>query len=394
MIDNEFDEPFLDPLPDSPAEAESQFESPPSIVERARRRPLLSLLAVGLVAWVAGLTGAVVGTRLAADNGAPARTPSTLGLVQAPPRSESLPQMDAFAAASAIGPSIVSIETVITENGSVVHGSGTGVVLTADGEIVTNAHVVGTAGTVAVRLPGETEPRVGTVVMADPGRDLALVRIDADGLRPAEFADPADVRVGDAVAAVGFALGLDGDPSVTVGVVSALNRTSAHLDSALKGLIQTDAPISSGNSGGPLVNSLGQVIGIVTFVAVAEDGTQANNLGFAISNAELLPAVDVLRASAGGDVPTPAFLGVKVDPRDDGGSGALVTEVVPGSPAAEAGLKVGDAVVALDADPITGEAGLVATIREHAPGDVVEIDVRRNGAPVTLRATLVERPAD
>jgi S1-C subfamily serine protease len=232
------------------------------------------------------------------------------------------------------------------------------------------------------------------VLAADPGRDLALLRVDADGLRPASFAAPTDVRVGDPVVAVGFALGLDGDPSVTVGVVSALNRTSADEDRALKGLIQTDAPISSGNSGGPLVNSLGQVVGIVTFVAVAEDGSQANNLGFAISNAELLPSIGVLRASAEGDAPEPAYLGVKVGPRLDGGSGALVTEVVTDSPADDAGLQIDDAVIAVDGVAITGQAGLVATIREHEPGDEVVIDVRRDGTPLSLHATLVARPAD
>ena len=114
----------------------------------------------------------------------------------------------------------------------------------------------------------------------DASRDLALLRIDAEGLTPATFADPGDVRVGDDVVAVGYALDLDGDPSVTVGIVSALDRTSADETKSLKGLIQTDAPISSGNSGGALVNSLGQVVGITTFVAVTEQGTTANDIGF------------------------------------------------------------------------------------------------------------------
>jgi S1-C subfamily serine protease len=368
--------------------------APPSLVERARHRPLLALAVVALVAWVAGLAGAVVGNRIARDDSSPARTPSTLGLVQAEPRTEPLPSMDVYAAASAIGPSVVSIDVVAGGAEGVLRGSGTGVVLTADGEIVTNAHVVEGATSVRVRLPGETEPRIATVLISDPARDLALLRIDADALRPAEFADPADIRVGDEVAAVGFALGLDGDPSVTVGIVSALHRTSADEQKALKNLIQTDAPISSGNSGGPLVNSLGQVVGIITFVAVADLGSQANDLGFAISNAELLPNIERLREEVDGGLAPIGFLGVQLAPRDDGGSGALVTDVVADSPADAAGLLVGDAVVSIDGVPITGEAGLVATIRDHAPGDEITIDLRRDGEPITVTATLAPRPPD
>lgn len=367
---------------------------PAPLVDHARKRPLLALVVVALVAWFAGLAGAVVGNRIARDDRSPARTPSTLGLVRAEPRTEPLPPMDVYAAANVIGPSVVSIDVIADGADGALRGSGTGVVLTSDGEIVTNAHVVNDATSVRVRLPGETEPRVATVLVSDTARDLALLRIDADGLHPAEFADPGDIRLGDEVMAVGFALGLDGDPSVTVGIVSALHRTSADDEKALKNLIQTDAPISSGNSGGPLVNSLGQVVGIVTFVAVGELGSQANDLGFAISNEELLPAVDQLRAQVGKEAPPMGFLGVQLTSRDDGGSGALVTEVVPDSPAADAGLEVGDAVVSVDGTEITGDAGLVATIREHAPGDTLRIDIVRDGEPITVEATLTTRPPD
>ena len=302
--------------------------------------------------------------------------------------------MDVYTAASAIGPSVVSIDVIAADTNGSLRGSGTGVVLTADGEIVTNAHVVDGATSVHVLLPGETEPREATVLVSDTARDLALLRIDADALQPAEFAAAGDIRVGDEVAAVGFALGLDGDPSVTVGIVSALNRTSADDQKALKNLIQTDAPISSGNSGGPLVNSLGQVVGIITFVAVADIGSQANDLGFAISNAELLPSIDRLRSQVTTGVQPSGFLGVQLGPRDDGGSGALVTEVVPDSPAAQAGLQEGDVVVSVDGVAITGEAGLVATIRDHDPGDELAIESARDGEPLTVTATLIVRPAD
>jgi S1-C subfamily serine protease len=345
-----------------------------------------------VVAWAAGLLGAWMGVRLA--DRAPARAPSTLGLVKADPRQQPLPALDVFSAASAVGPSVVHITAVTTDGALVGASTGSGVVLTADGEIITNAHVVSGAETVSVRLPGETEPRDATVLASDESRDLALLRVDAEALVPAVFADPGDVRVGDDVVVVGFALDFDGDPSVTVGIVSALGRTRAGETSALKGLIQTDAPISSGNSGGPLVNALGQVVGIVTFVALGDSDTTANSLGFAISNAELLPAIEVLRAAAAGEERSAGFLGVGLDDRLDGGSGALVTEVLPDSAAGAAGIEAGDVIVGVDDVPVTGSAGLIATIRSARPGDEMVLTIRRDGREVEVIATLAERPAE
>ena len=355
---------------------------------RARSSYLVALMVV-VVAWGGGLLGAWMGVRLADQE--PARTPSTLGLVKVEPRTQPLPALDVFAAASAIGPSVVNV-TAIADQGDIVRkSSGSGVVLTADGEIVTNAHVVAGAITVSVRLPGESEPRGAVVVASDAARDLALLRIDAVGLVPASFADAGDIRVGDSVVAVGYALDLDGDPTVSAGIVSALHRTSANAVSTLKGLIQTDAPISSGNSGGALVNSLGQVVGITTFVAITEVGTAANSLGFAISNEELLPMIQVLRDVANGEVQSAGYLGVSLIDRLDGGSGAQVSEVLADSPAATAGVEVGDSIVQIDGVEITGRAGLVATIRDRQPGDEIRMEVRRAGAAITLRVTLAER---
>jgi putative serine protease PepD len=317
-----------------------------------------------------------------------------LGLVQAAPRADPLPAMDVAAAAAIVGPSIVSVDTLAEINGGTLRGSGTGIVLTKDGEILTNAHVVADATTVNVRLPGETEPRTASVLASDTGRDLALLRVEAGDLHPATFAAPNDIRVGDPVVAVGFALALDGDPSVTQGIVSALDRTSADGVRALKGLIQTDTPISSGNSGGPLINSLGQVLGVVTFVATSDNGAEANSLGFAISTKELLPTVDRLRASVTGGTPPAGFLGVELSPRIDGGTGALVSSVVAGSGAQTAGIRIDDVVIAIDDVPITGQAGLVATIRDRAPGDSVHVDLVRGGAPLTVVVTLGDRPSN
>jgi putative serine protease PepD len=304
-----------------------------------------------------------------------------------------MPELDVEAVANDVAPSVVAVQSTLVVDGRSGESLGTGVVVTADGEIVTNAHVVGDAKTVHVRLNGESEPREAAVVIADPGRDLALLRVDASGLQPAAFAAPDDVRIGDEVLAIGYALDLDGDPTVTLGIVSSLDRTLAMDGGALKGLIQTDAAISSGNSGGPLVNALGQVVGINTLVSSTEVGSTANGLGFAISTAELLPAVDVLRAEANGEEFVAGYLGVQLDRRRDGGSGALVSDVVAGSPAARAGIVVGDVVVALDGQPITGQAGLVATIRSLAPGSHVTVSLVRHGTSHDVVAVLGKRPA-
>jgi S1-C subfamily serine protease len=264
--------------------------------------------------------------------------------------------------------------------------------VTADGEIVTNAHVVGDAQTVHVRLNGESEPRDAAVVASDPARDLALLRVDTTGLSPARFAAPDDIRLGDEVLAIGYALDLDGDPTVTSGIVSSLGRTLSTESGALKGLIQTDAAVSSGNSGGPLVNALGGVVGIITLVSSTGLGSTANGLAFAISVGELLPEVEQLRGQANGKTTASGYLGVQLDRRTDGGSGAVVAEVVLGSSADQAGIKVGDVVIAVDGEPIAGQAGLVATIRNLAPGNGATVSLVRGGKPLDVSVVLGERP--
>ena len=160
-----------------------------------------------------------------------------------------------------VGPSVVTVSSVIDNGQLAGEAVGTGVIISADGEILTNNHVVAGGGDVHVRFSGNTEPTPATVVATDPDNDLALLRVDVGADLPAAtFADPASIHIGEPVVAIGFALDLDGDPTVTSGIVSAVDRTlSISQNEALDGLIQTDAAISSGNSGGPLVNAAGQV---------------------------------------------------------------------------------------------------------------------------------------
>jgi S1-C subfamily serine protease len=298
--------------------------------------------------------------------------------------------IDVNAVATAVAPSVVTISADVDGGFQSGEAVGTGVIVSEDGEIITNAHVVAGASEIRVRLAGNTEPIVAELVATDPGNDLALLRIDLDKPLPAAtFANPDDIRLGDHVVAIGFALDLDGDPSVTLGIISALDRTlSESTEIALDGLIQTDAAISSGNSGGPLVNAAGQVVGINTAVARSDAEISASNVGFAISSGEVLQVLEQLRT---GDARQEGRLGVGVAPRNDGGQGAIVTQVESGLPAANAGIQVGDIIVQVDESTVTGGAALVAAVRDHSPGDEVSIVLLRNGEPVTLAVTLVGR---
>ncbi len=363
---------------------------PPSPPGRAVPSRWPTVLAVGATALIAGLVGVLIGSsgdddavRSTAGGSASSRPPVVV-------EGGAGALLPVRAVVDAVGPSVVTISADLVAGRAV----GTGVVLSADGEILTNAHVVAGATAVRVRLPGETEPTEADVVATDAGNDLALLRIDRDDLVPVTFAPTSEVSIGDEVLAIGFALDLDGDPTVTLGIVSALDRTIITELGALDGLIQTDAAISSGNSGGPLVGADGRIVGINTAVARSDNATAATNVGFAISSDEVAEVLADLRASEGGSPRSEGFLGVSLDDRTDGGQGALITSVDDGSPAAGAGIEVGDVVVAVDDAPIDGSAGVIAAIRDHSPGDDVTVVVVRDGAEETFDVTLVERDGD
>jgi len=310
----------------------------------------------------------------------------------APSTNDAEPALNVAEVLKKIQPSVVTIIAITEAGMNPGRATGTGVVITSDGDILTNDHVVDGADNVSVLFAGDTEPTPATVLAVDVGNDLALIHVDKTGLTPAVFADPDSIDIGDEVVAVGFALDLDGGPTVTRGIVSALNRTIVSGDGALDGLIQTDTAISSGNSGGPLVNTRGQVIGINTAVFQSSGEVAANNVGFSISVAEALPVIEELRAQANGQARTEGYLGVSVLDRNDGGLGAMIAEVSPGSPADLAGMKVDDVVIQADGSPVDGQPALVAAIRDKSPGDTIKIDVLRDGERITLTAKLIERP--
>lgn len=211
-------------------------------------------------------------------------------------------------------PSVVTISsTTVTQSNSYGYGfgqgnpyggsatsrsAGTGVIVSADGEVLTNAHVVSGAQSIEVTLSDGTT-HSATLVGADTSQDVALIKIEGvSGLTPADLATGDNLQVGDDVVAIGNALDLKGAPTVTRGIVSALGRAISTEDSTLTGLIQTDAAISSGNSGGPLVNAQGQVVGIDTAVATSSQGVSASNIGFAIPIEHAMEVAKQLRARA------------------------------------------------------------------------------------------------
>lgn len=361
------------------------INTPPQVTQsRSIRQRAVALVVVLLLSVGGGIIGGLIAgsTTDTTSNGGPLIT-------AAPVKEGAVGNTSVARAVAVIAPSVVTIDAF----GGGGEAIGTGIIVTSDGEILTNNHVVENSNDVRVRLAGATSSLKAKVLATDPGNDMALLKItEKVQLTAATFADPDSIAVGDPVVAVGYALNLDGGPSVTSGIVSALNRTLTDSSGALNGLIQTDAAISSGNSGGPLINMSGQVIGINTAVAGGDSNTAANNIGFAIGVGEVQRVAKILRSEAGGQSRDQGYLGIALGDRTDGGSGAVITEIQNGSPADKAGLAVNDIVLEIDGQVITGQGALIAIIRDSAPGDKVKIVVERDGNRKELTATLVARP--
>jgi putative serine protease PepD len=195
--------------------------------------------------------------------------------------------LDVGAVLEVAGPSVVAVQTTVEYRQgpfrATGQSAGTGIVLTSDGQVLTNAHVVESATSITVTLPGETDARPARLLGADTAADVAVIQVlDASGLTTAVIGDPDALEVGDDVVAIGNALDLGAEPTVTRGIVSALDRSIETSGGVLTGLIQTDAAISSGNSGGALVDAQGRLVGMNSAGAVSGGGVAAENIGFAI----------------------------------------------------------------------------------------------------------------
>ena len=269
----------------------------------------------------------------------------------------------------------------------VQRGLGSGFVINADGDVITNNHVVDGATEIRVKLADGRE-FAGRVVGRDPRTDLALLKVEARGLPTIPVGDSSALKVGEPVMAIGNPFGLE--QTVTTGIVSATGRVIG--EGPYDDFIQTDASINPGNSGGPLINARGQVIGINTAIVSRSGGSVG--IGFAIPVNLAKPVVSQLAAA--GHV-TRGWLGVSIQPltadlaksfRVPATDGALVTSVSEGSPAAKAGLKQGDVIVEYDGRPVARAGDLPRAVAETPVGRAVSLKIVRDGAPVTLTATV------
>ncbi len=362
-------------------------ESPNQSGDKPSRKPRAALIVAA--ALVAGVLGGGVGAAginaLDDDANGAADTVTGTTLDQSVSTPDKKVQDGTIeAVAKKVRPSVVQINV----QGSGMADSGTGIIISKDGTILTNNHVVEAAsdgGSITVAFNDNSTAKA-EIVGQDPVTDIAVIQAkDTSDLKPATLGNSSDLKVGQDVVAVGSPFGLES--TVTSGIVSALNRPVAAGDSTggssnVYPAIQTDAAINPGNSGGPLVDMNGNVVGINSSIRSNSSGTQAGSigLGFAIP---IDLARNIAKQLINGDTVEHARIGITVT--DSIGSddittnGARIKSVQNGSPGGEAGLKKGDVITMLNDDVITGSQSLVATIRGYAPGDKVELQYTRNG---------------
>jgi S1-C subfamily serine protease len=377
-------------------------------------RVLVVAAIVLLIAAVAGVVGAFAGSGSESGTNAPSRLQK---IPQPGANNASTTKLDVNAVANKVDPATVDITSILSTLGD--EEQGTGMILTSNGEVLTNNHVVEDATSITAQADGVGKKYTVKVLGTDPTADVALVLLEgASGLPHVSIGNSSAVKVGDPVVAIGNALGLGGTPTVTSGIVSALGRDITASDAAsgtsehLTDLIQTDAPINPGNSGGPLVDAAGQVIGMDTAAATGSGTQTASNVGFAIPidrAIAIATAVQQGRASSTVYIGTRGIMGVDVEtiqeaetPSTPFGSapklpvsyGAAVYSVLPNSPARRAGIQAGDVIIGFDGHKVTTIDGLSNLVSAcHAGQHVTVTWVSGSGARHTASLTLEPGPA-
>jgi serine protease Do len=385
--------------------------NPTSPTKRGWVKPAFVGGLVGALTSGAILGGVLVGTRnsnnanrtdvtqtssRAASPASSANTSPAGSTKVVPALASSTGQADVPRIVSELSKSIVTINTKgfpsadFFGSSQVPEGAGTGIVLTKDGFVLTNAHVIADAQTIKVTVPGGKTCQAD-VVGRDRANDVAVVkcRNTADFV-PAALGKSSEMKVGEPVVAIGNALGLEGNPTVTTGILSATKRTLEGDGERLTGLLQTDAAINPGNSGGPLVNARGQVVGMNTAIY-----QNTNNIGFAIPIDAIVPIIEKIRSGEIGKPKT--FLGVTTQTMDSGiqkqyslgtDKGAIVVDVTLGSPAQNAGLQRGDIITKFDGLSITDNKQLGEQVRKHKAGDIVDMTYLRGSQSISTKVTL------
>lgn len=348
-----------------------------------RRPRFWKVLPILLAVVLAGFGGGLIGGSMQPEPELVEAAPAPTGIT-AQPVSAPIPS-DAAVVGAAVIPSIVTVEVGTESSGTFIPGgSGSGVVLDTDGHIVTNHHVA-EGGPAARVILSDGRIYGAELIGSDPLTDLAVLEVSATDLNPISFGSADDLTIGTPAIAVGNPLGLKGGPSLSVGVVSALGReVQTGPDTILYGMIQTDAPITSGSSGGSLVDATGALIGITTAVGVSNIGVEG--IGFA-TPVEIVERV-VAEIIATGSV-SHALLGISggtaYEQTDDGGSapvGVTVESVSTGSAADDAGIVIGDVITSINGVPVLTIDELVTTLRHVRAGDPVNVELS-DGRTVT-----------
>lgn len=373
---------------------------PPPVPQPPRRRPVRALAFAVVAVAIAVVAGLGIGHLISASTSPSASGNQNFGFSGQPSSSQTV--LDADAVAAKVNPAIVNINTELGLQGAAA--AGTGIVLTADGEILTNNHVVAGATSIKATSIGTGDTYKAHVVGYDRSEDIAVIQLEgASGLPTASIGDSGTVKVGDQILGLGNAGGKGGDPVPAPGTVTALDQSITASDESsgsseqLTGLIQVRANIESGDSGGPLVNADAQVIGVDT---AASTGYQLNGRrsggagqGFAIP---INQAVDIAHKIVAGTatdkihIGKTAFIGVSVS---DGQGGAQVREVVSRGPAQQAGLAAGDVITAIDGKPVDSATTLTNVMDTHHPGDKLTLSVTdASGAQQQLQVTAAEGP--
>jgi S1-C subfamily serine protease len=323
---------------------------------------------------------------------------------QAPiqPAAPNTGSLNAQAIAAKVDPAVVDINTV-TGSGT---AAGTGMILTSNGEVLTNHHVVDGSTSISVTIAGRSGTFPATVLGVDPTADVALIQIQGvSGLPTVTLVSSSSVHVGDAVVAIGNALGRGGAPSVTQGAITAVDQSITASEGGgkteqLTGLLQADATISPGDSGGPLVNSAGQVIGMITAGEAQGFRSQVSTTDYAVPSDEALRVVNLIRSGqASSEIirSQVSFLGVQVRSLTQSqasqlglsvSSGALVVGVQQGSPAEQAGIPQDSVITAVGSTPVTDSASLGPALHLYQPGQKAPITYVDQSGSHTVTATL------
>jgi putative serine protease PepD len=352
-----------------------------------------SRTAVATAMTAAALLGAggAAAVAVAVDDDAPAEAAPQVTAADAAPvaSSGSLTVAEVYERASQ---SVVEITTSAVQASpfggeGARQAQGSGFVYDDEGHVITNQHVVDGAAEVTVRFANGDE-HDATVVGTDPSTDLAVLKVDvpASELEPLRLADYDELQVGEGVVAIGSPFGLE--QTVTTGIVSALHRQiTAPNDFTIDDAIQTDAAINHGNSGGPLLDLDGNVIGVNSQIESQSGGN--DGVGFAVPSGTVERIAAALIAD--GEVEH-AYLGVSTEDTESG-DGATIADVRAGTPAARAGVRAGDVVTAIDGERVDSADDLRGRVDAHEPGDEIELTVRRDGGTQTLDVTLGSRPS-